>query len=184
MKKIEKIKSKIGIIIGFILLLSLVYWLFWGRIITIETNGKNLNKIVNLECFELLQPDMSRTEISEKMGQPTKIDVPYVEKENDYVEIRWIYERPKGLLNYYVEQEDIPGGSVEYIPNNMDLNNFLMDVPKSLFGKKFIEINDKKNHLITIKLKRNKKIRTINWYNQKTSNTEHDSADKAALSDL
>ncbi len=161
----EKHKSNIGIIIVLTLSISLFYWLFWGRILTIDANGKALNEIVNLTYFELLQPDMSRTEISETMGQPTKIDVPYMEKENDYVEIRWIYVRPQGMLNYYVEQEDIPGGSVEFIPNNMDLNDFLLEHPKSLFGKRFIKIIDGENHLMTIRIKGNKKIKKVNWYN-------------------
>ncbi len=163
----EKIRKNIGITIGITLFFLIFYWLFWGRILTIDTQDKDLSDIVNLTYFEALHPNMSRTEISVKMGQPTKIDVPYEEKENDYIEIRWIYERPKGLLNYYVEQEDIPGGSVEYIPNDMNLDDFLLVAPKSLFGKKFIRINNGRNHLITIKLKGNKKIKEINWYTPK-----------------
>ncbi|MFC1609109.1 hypothetical protein ACFL3M_02870 [Patescibacteria group bacterium] len=63
-------------------------------------------------------------------------------------------------------QEDIPGGSIEYIPKDMYLNRFLVNVPKSLFGKRFIYINKGDNHLITIRLKRGGKIKRINWYNQ------------------
>ena len=161
-----KYRANIGITIGITLFLLLFYWMFWGRILTIDTQDKNLSDFVNLTYFEGLHPNMSRTEISNKMGQPTIIDVPYEEKENDYIEIRWIYERPKGLLNYYVEQEDIPGGSVEYIPNDMNLNEFLFVVPNFMILKKFIEINNGKNHLITIKLKGNNKIKEINWYDQ------------------
>ncbi len=156
-------KNKITII-GIILFSLFLYWLFWGRILTINTNGRDLSKIVNLSYFENLHPNMTRTEISEKMGQPAEIDVPDIDRASDYVEIRWIYKRPSGFLNYYVEQEDIPGGSVEYVPNNMELNEFLLVPLKSLFGKKFIEINNKDSHLITISLESDKRIKKINWY--------------------
>ncbi len=162
----KKLWENRGIIIGIILFLLFFYWLFWGRILKIDTGDRDLGGIVNLTYFEDLHPDMTRTEISEKMGQPTKIDVPDIDEEINYIEIRWIYERSEGLLNYYVEQEDIPGGSVEYIPDDMNLNEFLLVAPKSLFGKKFVEINNGDNHLMTIRLKGNKKIKEINWYNE------------------
>jgi hypothetical protein len=157
-------KNKIITII-IILFFLFLYWLLWGRTLTIDIGGKDLDKIVNLKYFEGLYPNMTRTEISEKMGQPTKMDVGDIDKKINYIEIRWIYERPNGSLNYYVEQEDVSGGSVEYIPNNMELNEFLLIPQESLFGKKFIEINNKDSHLITISIGESKRIKKINWYN-------------------
>lgn len=156
-----------GIIVGIILLLLIslgFYWLFWGRNLIININNRDLSEVVNMSYFEVLYPDMTRTEISGKMGQPTKIDVPDIDEEVNYVAIRWIYERPNGLLNYYVEQEDIPGGSVEYIPNSMHLSEFLFVEYESLLGKRFVEIVNDGNHLMTIRLKEGGEIEKINWY--------------------
>jgi hypothetical protein len=111
---------------------------------------------------------MSRSEIDKKMGQPTKEEVMDVEKEGweiVYAEIRWTYERENGILGYYVAEEDVPGGSVEYIPSEMYVHDFFIESPKNLFGRKFIEINDGDKHLMTIKLGKKGRIKKINWYN-------------------
>lgn len=146
----------------------LFYWLFWGRILVLETQGVPLSSIVELSYFELLHPDMSRSEIDEKMGQPTRIDVPYVESDGsgevDYAEIRWIYERQNAQLSYYVEEEDVPGGSVEYIPEKMKLSDFFKRLPGRLFGRQFIEIRSGDEKIMFIRLKKGDEIRKINWY--------------------
>jgi hypothetical protein len=148
---------------GLLVLALVVYWLFWGRILVIDARGKSLDAVVDLSYFEGLHPHMTRTEISNKMGQPTNIDVPYEDKSENYVEIRWMYKRPSGSLNYYVEQTDTPGGTPEYIPNDLGLDGFLRGTPKSLIGRTFVEIHDGTNRLV-IRLKGNKKIKAINWY--------------------
>ncbi len=160
----KKIADVIIPVIMLILICVIIYWLVWGRILKIDIKTQDLDDVVDTSYFEELYPNMSRTEISEKIGQPTLIDVPY--QDEDYVEIRWIYERENGTLSYYVMQEDVPGGSIEYIPNDMYISDFLAVTPEKLFGKRFIEINSGNNHLITIKVKGNKKIKTINWYNK------------------
>lgn len=162
----KKVFKKTGIIIAIIIFIYFLYWLHWGRILVIDIGDNQLSEVINLDYFESLHPDMSRTEISQKMGQPTMIDVPDVDEDIDYIEIRWIYERPEGSLNYYVMQKDIPGGSVEYIPEDMVLNKFLFNPPKSLFGKSFVEIRSNKDKLMTIRMGWDKKVKKINWYYQ------------------
>lgn len=146
----------------FLLPLLLIYWLFWGRILLIDTGGHDLSEFFDLTCFEVLRPDMTRSEITRKMGQPQETDIPY--KEPDYVEVRWIYKRPKGLLNYYVEKDDSPGGSVEFVPNRMTIDEFMKTPLGSLTGKRFIEVRRGKKLLMSIRLKHDRVIKEITWF--------------------
>ncbi|MFC1609108.1 hypothetical protein ACFL2R_02110 [Patescibacteria group bacterium] len=81
----QKLKIASSWLVILVIAICFVYWLFWGRILSIDIKNQPLGEIVNLCYFESLYPDISRSEISQKIGQPGMIDVPYTEE--DYVEI-------------------------------------------------------------------------------------------------
>ncbi len=66
----------------------------------IEIGAKNLEEIIDLSCFEGMEPDMRRSEILKKYGNPDRVyaeDIEYVGVGNgDYYieyELCWEYRR-------------------------------------------------------------------------------------------
>jgi hypothetical protein len=169
-------KKKLIIIVAIIFLLSLLillfYWLLYGRTVVINLGSKNLEEIVDLSCFEGLHADMTRTNVNAALGQPWRMYVTDIEYDKngeiEYQEICWSYRRESSFLNYYVEEYDVPGGSVEYIPEHMRVSDFFrLDFHVGLC-KRIVEINnDDGHHLLTVSLKGRDSIKRINWYQSK-----------------
>lgn len=139
-----------------------------GSTVVLNIEGQKLDSIIDLSCFHPLKPDMCRSEIKLRIGEPKRVhvtDMQYDENGNvEYQEIRWVFPRTDGVLAYYVEEYDTPGGSVEYVPQNMIVDDlFKMSVPIGL-GKHFIEVRNQGRCLIQVCLKDEKAIEKINWY--------------------
>ena len=141
-----------------------VYWFVWGRVLTIKTNSQQLNSIINLTCFENIRPNMSRSQISRILGQPTLLQA-----ESDGGTI-WTYERTKGALIYHTPVEDNCKGVLEFIPKNNTSNDFLLQSNSDLL-KNEVEIVIDDTTSITMTLANfsfaltNKVVEKIEWSN-------------------
>lgn len=145
-----------------------MFSLIRGRTIVLKLDGRSLSDLVYLGCFADLRPDMKRSEIHNLMGEPYRVhvtDIEYGENgEVEYQEICWAYPCKSGILNYYVEEYDVPGGSVEYVPDSMSLDNFFRIPLKVDFGKRFIEIRNNNRCILEVRLADKNTIKRINWY--------------------
>lgn len=144
------------------------FWFVRGRTVVLNLNGRELASVVDLSFFSPLMPEMRRSEIRALLGEPERVHVTDVEYDDngevEYQEIRWVFPRDSGILAYYVEEYDTPGGSVEYIPENMTVTD-LFRVPVLIgLGKRFIEVRDQGRCLIDVCLGDKDRIERINWY--------------------
>ena len=145
-----------------------VLWLICGRTVVLSLDGRELSRVVDLACFGNLRPDMRRSEIKAIMGEPERVHVTDIEYGKDgeveYQEIRWAYAADAGIVAYYVEEYNIPGGSVEYVPEKMRLAEFFR-IPLHIgFGKRFIEVRNSGRCLLVVRLRDGDTIERINWY--------------------
>ena len=159
----------IAVVILVLLLMAAAFcWLVFGRTVVLRLNGRRLGAVADLSFFRPLKPDMRRSEVRALLGEPDRVhvtDVEYDENgEVEYQEIRWVFPRPEGILAYYVEEYDTPGGSVEYLPQSMALAD-LFRIPVSVgWGKRFIEIRSQGRRLVHVYLRDRRTIEKVNWY--------------------
>jgi len=161
-------RTWIIVAIVIVALAAVFFWLVRGRMIVVDLKGQDLGTLVDLSCFHPLKPDMRRSEIRSLVGEPERVHVTDMEYDKngevEYQEIRWVFPRADGVLAYYVEEYDTPGGSVEYVPQNMTVENLFI-VPVSIgFGKRFIEVRNQGRCLIQVRLRGAETIEKINWY--------------------
>lgn len=161
-------KKPISIILLVVVVGSILFWLIRGRVVVVRLQGRELSDVVDLNCFAGLRPDMKRSQIHAVMGEPDRVHVTDIEYDEDgeieYQEIRWAYLCKGGVLAYYVEEYDVPGGSVEYVPENMRVSDFFRLPVHVGFGERFVEVQGGDRHLLTVQLKSRDRIEKINWY--------------------
>ncbi len=135
----------------------------------IEIGAKNLEEIIDLSCFEGMEPDMKRSEILKKYGNPDRMYVKNIEYDEGgnikYQELCWEYRRKHGILNYYVDEYDKPNGSPEYISHNLTINDLFKISIKPKDKKKYsIKITRDGHNLIIISVNNFNKVDIISYY--------------------
>jgi len=150
------------------ILIGAFLWLARGRTVVISLDNRRLPAIVDLHYFTPLRPDMQRSEICRLLGEPHRIHVTDIEYDADgeveYQEIRWEYARDRGVLAYYVEEYDTPGGSVEYVPEHLRVEDFFLIPVNVGFGKRFVDVRDAQGILLTVRIGKGCLVDRINWY--------------------
>lgn len=161
-------RTCIVIIIVVTVLAGAFFWLVRGRTLVLNLDARELAAVVDLSFFHPLKPGMRRSEIRALVGEPERVHVTDLEYDEDgkieYQEIRWVFPRAGGVLAYYVEEYDTSGGSVEYVPQKMTVEE-LFRIPVSVgLGKRFIEVRNQGRCLIQVRLQGRDRIEKVNWY--------------------
>ncbi len=131
----------------------------------IDLGTNQLEDILDICFFEGLIPLMSKQDVVAIIGNTTQI---YVENEDGEKYERWVWGRPRGIINYYFEPTKDGGiGSPEFLPNNLTVDElFFKPLQFHLEPNKkhLIEIKGKDKRLFVTVRTFGKTVKRINYY--------------------